>query len=322
MSVLKKAIVSAAYHTGFLRWRAGWSRRPGFRVLMYHHVLAEADPYLPHLTIDVFARQIDFLRTGMRVLPLEDLAGMLSAGREIPPRSVALTFDDEYQDIYRHAFPLLKKFALPATVFIATGFVDTDRVPWTDELGFLLKKTGKKAVEIDAKKGEVFSLKGEEDRLRALKAIKARLKAMAEGRRRELYEEIRKQLAVSAPNPMRILGRREIREMTAAGIGFGAHTVSHPILTRVPPEEARREIVDSKRMIEEMSGRRASGFCYPNGEEGDFSPEIERMVRAAGFAYACSTIEGINSAGTGAYELKRMWTSEPAMALFAARLSK
>ncbi len=315
-SPLKNGLVSLAYHTGLLRLRSMLNARTGFWVLMYHHVLAEPDPFLPHVTVDGFARQIDFLRKRMNVLPLRELAGKLSAGEEIPPRSVALTFDDEYQDIHRNAFPLLKKHGIPATVFIATGFVDTDRVPWTDELGFLFKNTEKKTMEFEAE----VNLEGEENRLQALGRIKRILKAMPEAARRVRYEAIKKQLAVSAPNPMRILGRRQIREMAEAGIYFGAHTVNHPILTRIPPEEARREIVDSKRMIEEMAGRPAAGFCYPNGEENDFLPEIERMVREAGFAYACSTVEGINRPGGDVYALRRLWTSEESLPLFAARL--
>jgi hypothetical protein len=75
-------------------------------------------------------------------------------------------------------------------------------------------------------------------------------------------------------------------------------------------------------MIEEMAGRPAAGFCYPNGEENDFLPEIERMVREAGFAYACSTIEGVNRPVADVYALRRLWTSEKSLPLFAARIMK
>lgn len=313
---LKSGFAALVYRAGLLRLRSRLQNREGFRVLMYHHVLPVPDPFLPHVTVGLFHRQVDFLRNEMNVLPLEELAATLSGGGEIPPRSVALTFDDEYDDIHRHAFPLLKAHGLPATVFIATGFVDTDRVPWTDELGFLFGKTEKKEIEFDGR----LSLEGGENRLRALRRVKAALKAIAEADRRARFEDLRKQLAVAAPNPVRVLGRREIREMAEAGISFGAHTVNHPILTRIPAEEAQREIADSKRMIEKISGRRAAGFCYPNGEEGDFSPEIEQMVRAAGFAYACSTIEGVNRPGGDVYALRRLWTSGESLPLFAARI--
>ncbi len=313
---LKSGLAALAYRAGILRLRSLLENRAGFRVLMYHHVLPVPDPFLPHVTVGLFGRQIDFLRQEMNVLPLEELAATLFRGGEIPPRSVALTFDDEYDDIHRHAFPILKARGLPATVFIATGFVDTDRVPWTDELGFLFGKTEKKEIEFDGR----VSLEGVENRLRALRRVKAALKALGEEDRRARFEDLRKQLAVAAPNPVRVLGRRAIREMAEAGISFGAHTVNHPILTRIPAEEAQREIADSKRMIEEISGRRAAGFCYPNGEEGDFSPEIEQMVRAAGFAYACSTVEGVNRPGGDVYALRRLWTSGESLPLFAARI--
>jgi len=108
--------------------------------------------------------------------------------------------------------------------------------------------------------------------------------------------------------------------MAEAGIDFGAHTVNHPILTRVPPRTAREEIAGSKRELEEILGREVTGFCYPNGQPGDFDGVIEGMVRHVGFRYACSTIDGVNDAATDPYALKRTWTSETSLSLFAARL--
>jgi len=319
--LLKTGIVSVAYHTGLLHLRASLRNRAGFHVLMYHHVPAEPDPFSPHITAEAFSRQIEFLQRNFRLFPLEELARKAAAGEEIPPRSAALTFDDEYEDIYRNAFPFLKKHGIPATVFIATGFVDTDRVPWTDELGFLLKMTEKETIEFEAEGDHVrFELHGVALRLRALREIKKRLKPMVEARRREAYAEIKNRLAVTAENLNRILTSAQIKEMAASGIAFGAHTVNHPILTRVKSDEARREIQDSKNQLEAIMQRQVAGFCYPNGEEGDFNTKIKDMVRQADFSYACTSLEGANGPEVDVYELKRKWTSEPSLPLFALRV--
>jgi len=318
---MKKTLVRMAFYSGVLRtWQR--VRRGGFfHVLMYHHVTDREEPFLPHVTRKVFARQMRLVRNHYRVLGLERLVGMMKRGEPIPARALALTFDDEYEDVYRNAFPLLREYRLPATVFITTGCVDTERIPWTDELGFLFRETEKSGLELEREGGkETFSWTDRASRLAEFRRLKSLLKSVFEEEREELCREIRRRLAVTKKNPSRILNRSEIREMAEAGVDFGAHTVNHPILTRIPPRTAREEIERSKIDLEEILGREVTGFCYPNGEAGDFDEVIEGMVRHVGYEYACSTVDGVNDSGTDPYALRRTWTSEPSLSLFAARL--
>ena len=318
---MKKTMVRMGFYSGFFRTWLRVRRGGFFHVLMYHHVTDRDEPFLPHVTRRTFARQMRLVRNHYRVLPLDRLVEMVKAGEPIPERALALTFDDEYEDVYRNAFPLLKEFGLPATVFITTGCVDTERLPWTDELGFLFKETEKPGLELEVEgRKELFSWRDGPSRLAEFKRLKSLLKSVFEDERESLCREIRRQLAVMKKNPSRILNRSEIREMAEAGVDFGAHTVNHPILTRIPPRVAREEIERSKRDLEEILGREVTGFCYPNGEAGDFDEVIEGMVRHLGYSYACSTIDGVNDAGADPYALRRTWTSQPSLSLFAARL--
>jgi peptidoglycan/xylan/chitin deacetylase (PgdA/CDA1 family) len=318
---MKRTLVRMGYYSGVLR---AWLKpREGgyFHVLMYHHVTDREEPFLPHVTRKVFARQMKFLRKHYRVLELDRLVEMVKKGEPIPDRALALTFDDEYEDVYRNAFPLLRECRLPATVFITTGCVDSERIPWTDELGFLFRETEKSGLELERAEGrETFSWTGLPSRLSEFRRLKALLKSVFEEEREELCGQIRRSLEVKKKNPSRILNRAEIREMAAAGVDFGAHTVNHPILTRIPPRTAREEIERSKKDLEEILGREVTGFCYPNGEAGDFDEVIEGMVRHVGYEYACSTIDGVNGPDADPYALRRTWTSEPSLSRFAARL--
>ncbi|MFH1038924.1 MAG: polysaccharide deacetylase family protein [PVC group bacterium] len=318
---MKRVLAKAGFYSGFFRlWLR--SRRPGaFPILMYHHVTGGEEPFLPHVPVRVFARQMAYLKKNYRVRELDRLVGMVKSGEKIPARSLALTFDDEYEDVYRNAFPLLKAYRLPATIFITTGFVDTDHIPWTDELGFLFKETAKTGLEIRrGEKEKRFCWSDQASKIDVFREVKAILKTLYEEEREELFRRIKEQLAVTKKNPARILSGKEIREMARAGIDFGAHTVHHPILTRIPPRRAQTEIIDSRMQLGKIIGREVTGFCYPNGEAGDFDDVIKGMVRHAGYEYACSTIEGVNDAASDPYALKRTWTSEPSLSLFAARL--
>ena len=93
--------------------------------------------------------------------------------------------------------------------------------------------------------------------------------------------------------------------MSRGGVQFGSHTATHPILSRVDRAHAEREIVDSKRRIEEQLGVPVEGFAYPNGTRADFLPETKALLRAAGYAYAVTTISGSNEPGQDVFELRR-----------------
>ena len=102
------------------------------------------------------------------------------------------------------------------------------------------------------------------------------------------------------------LSWEQIREMSRNGIFFGAHTVTHPILTRVPEEQAREEIAKSKERIESEIHKPVYGFCYPNGTEEDFDASIVEILKNCGFAYAVTTIWGSNNARSDLFLLKRV----------------
>jgi len=311
------------FYSGVLRMALKIRPLAGFRILMYHHVSDDEDIFLPGITTPVFSRQMEYLHREYSVLDLNDLMGMLDRGETIPPRAAALTFDDGYEDVYRNAFPVLKQYNLPATVFISTGFIDGDNLPWTDELGFLFKRTEKTGLDIEnGEQKESFQWADEEGKFIAFKRLKGMMKILFEAEREIIFQQVKRQLSVFSPNPIRIMNSSIVREMSAAGVSFGSHTVHHPILSRVPPRRAQEEIRESKHRLEAIIGQEVRGFCYPNGGEDDFNEVIKGMVQHAGYQYACTTIDGINGQYADRYELKRLWTSEDSLSLFAARLIK
>lgn len=100
----------------------------------------------------------------------------------------------------------------------------------------------------------------------------------------------------------RLMNETQIREWLAAGHEIGAHTMTHPHLSTLPPERARAEIVDSKRLLEDRFGREVRHFCYPYG---DYNEPVRELVRAAGYASACTVAPGINRPGVDAFQLHR-----------------
>lgn len=279
---------------------------PNAQILVYHRVNDECDPYFGGVPPTVFDRQMEHLASRYRVLPLPDLVAALRA-RELPGRAVAVTFDDGYRDNYLHAFPILQRHSIPATIFLATSAIGSDRMLWHDEVFSAFRETraarwgpfGSRAIE-----GPLATVP---ERLRAQRETLGYLRSLTDSGRAEEVARLRDALGVGAsrPAPGLMLSWEEARAMSRAGIRFGSHTVTHPLLSRVDRDRARREIVDSKRVIEEQLGVAVDGFAYPNGRATDFLPETRTLLLEAGYTHAVTTIAGANDETTDAFDLRR-----------------
>ena len=279
-------------------------------IISYHRIDSAAHyPWsITPVSPDVFDLEMRYLREKCHVLSLDELAYSLENSSELPKNAAVITIDDGYKDIYLHAYPFLKKYGLPATVFLATGSIDTATPFWPDRVGYALWNTGLDMLDLDEM--GVWRLPSGGERSTSIGNILARLKLFPRQKRDELIERLVARAGVEIPSTLGrelVLSWDEIREMSRGGISFGAHTVNHPILSRETLETARKEILDSKRRIEHETGHEVSTFCYPNGESGDYNADIERILKTNGFNCAVTLVpSGFVSAETPLFRLLRV----------------
>lgn len=299
--------------TGLLSRSVGYARQaPAFAILTYHRVNDDGDPFFRALSSGVFEHQVRYLAQNYLVLAVEDLVERL-ATRTVPRNAVAITFDDGYRDTLTHAAPILSRYRLPATVFLATGFIGTKQVPWYDRLAAALKHTRQTVVRTSW--GEHLSFSTVEARLSSLDRVLGRLKTLAEADFQDAFDALLDALGVndaqSGKNEM--LNWDDVHALRGLGFRIGAHTVTHPILSRVTTERARAEIVGSREMIQEACGAAPRAFAYPNGGAADYTPEVVEIVRNAGFTCAVTTRFGVNASRTSPWELRRgrPWEEHP-----------
>lgn len=328
MSALTAAVVRVAA-AGLHRARltkpvsrmAGYlSRVPRFPILSYHRVNDERDPFFPSLPTEVFERHMAFVSDAYVVFSLEELAARMARGR-VPRNALAVTFDDGYRDNLTHAAPVLARHGLPASVFLATGVIGTGRALWFDRLARAFKLSRVEAYR--APWGSEDRLGTPEERLAALGRALRHLKSVPDEERRRGVEAVLAGLAVPDDGVFKnlMLSWDDVHALTGLGVTIGAHTVSHPILARLAPDEARAEIEGSRDMIAEACGRRPLAFAYPNGKEEDFGGAVGRLVREAGFSCAVTTVFGVNTARTSPYALRRGHPWEQELPTFALKLA-
>jgi peptidoglycan/xylan/chitin deacetylase (PgdA/CDA1 family) len=295
-------------------------RQPAFQVLAYHRVNDEGDPFFPAVPTAVFEAHMAWVSRHFVVLTVEALAERLGRGT-LPRNALAITFDDGYRDNLTHAAPILARYGLPATVFLTTGFIGGAEVPWFDRLALAFKQT--RLGSWEAPWGERQPLGTVAERLAALDRAYAHLKRQPDADRRAALDRVVGDLGAGDPNGTkgRMLSWDDVHALAGLGFSVGAHTVSHPILSRMPPEDARAEIVESRRAIASACGLAPRAFAYPNGGADDYDETTVHLVREAGFTCAVTTRFGLNGPGTSPYELRRGGPWEPDLPTFALKLA-
>jgi peptidoglycan/xylan/chitin deacetylase (PgdA/CDA1 family) len=252
------------------------------------------DPFFPSTPTHIFQRQMEYISRSFHVMTVEEIIERMDAGT-LPRNVVAITIDDGYRDTLTHAAPILARYGLPATVFLATGFIGAGEFPWFDRLALALKLTQASAVTLSD--GKTMPLGSVSERLVALGHILRQFKRIPDCRRRERVDSLLDQLSVRDVRYLKdlMLSWDDVHALTGLGFSIGAHTVNHPILSRVTLAQAEKEIMGSKVMIETALGQPVKAFAYPNGGPEDYTDEVKQLVRQAGFAFAVTTRHGLNS---------------------------
>lgn len=280
---------------------------PSAIILMYHRVNSENPPWPSDIVSPrEFEREIAYLRKTTEVVSLDFLVSKLTENKQLSRNMVAITFDDGYKDNYQFAYPILQKYECPATIFLTTGHIGSSDLFWWDKIRFAIWNTDMEEFEMEGI-GK-YCLNSNSKRLSAMEKIEVCLKYLTTGKKNHLIDTLLDVLKVDiTPNfgEDLILSWDEILEMNLGGISFGVHTVSHPILTRLPLEEAKFEIIRSKKDIEERLGQPATSFSFPNGA---FNAEIIKILKENGFSYAVTTIPKILANGLNPYLLGRIPT--------------
>jgi peptidoglycan/xylan/chitin deacetylase (PgdA/CDA1 family) len=295
---MKRLSSFAAYSPAFSKFVALLEqfdgRRPNrLRVLMYHRVdepdaHPELYPGLISATPAAFHEQMSYLARNYYVVAMPELLNACQRGTPLPPRSVLLTFDDAYCDFAEHAWPILKRYHLPATLFVPTAFPDhPEQTFWWDRLYQAVSTTS--ADELCVPLGRL-PLGTASQRERAFRQVKKYVKTLTHQEAMALVDRICFQLG--APRPRhRVLSWDALRQLASEGVTLAAHTQNHPVMTRITQHEARAEVHEALRDLEREIGPGVPAFAYPDGELND---NVIQILKRERIALAFTAESGIN----------------------------
>jgi peptidoglycan/xylan/chitin deacetylase (PgdA/CDA1 family) len=270
-------------------------------VLNYHRVTDPNDPccdtFKPNIsaTPDMFDRQIAYMKQNFDMVSASDFSAYLGGSGHLPSHAAIITFDDGYSDNYTIAYPVLKKHGVSALIFITTDFVGLSKPSFWDVAACAFAHTEKTSAILPLTGEQTWS--NDREKHSVMMRWIEMLKTVPEAEKQEYARQLPVVLAVESAITLCqdvFMTWDQVREMGANGIEFGSHTLTHPIMTRIPHEQVKRELVESKQLIEQEIGKPVVTFAYPNGGPEDFNPGIIAELRDAGYMMAFSLMPGYN----------------------------
>jgi peptidoglycan/xylan/chitin deacetylase (PgdA/CDA1 family) len=300
---------------GFLYWSGIWlvirfRNHRKIVILMYHGVTDKPIINWTQVPAGRFEKQMRYLNRRYNPMRLRETVSILNGRQEACDYAAVITFDDGFKNNYTCAYPIMKHFEIPSTIFVTTSFIDKNPrfggLLWTDYISSILSSTKVERLDLTEFGLGVIDLTDEIKRYEAKGYICYELKKMDTDAKNRIIEEIGRKLRSEVSeydySIFQSMDWENIAELSKDGsVEIGAHSVNHEILPNLPPGTMEREILDSKEIIERRTGGRVSSFAYPNGS---YDERVKSKV-SENFECALTSQEGLNRVGDDVYRLKR-----------------
>jgi peptidoglycan/xylan/chitin deacetylase (PgdA/CDA1 family) len=252
-----------------------------------------------------FARQMRILKRLTNIVPLDEALTALAGRRSLPPRAVAITFDDGYRDNVTQAVPLLRYLQIPATIFLVPGFLSATEQAWWEQLGWAITQSTVDVLEFGAVQFDLTEAPAA--RTAALDAIERSLKELNHERRQAAVAELveRLQPAGRYRADELFMSWDEARDLRGGGISIGSHTMRHAILAREDGATQRADLRESRTKLESALDVQVHLLAYPNGRRTDYEAVTISAARDAGYTHAVTAWGCTSTANTPVYEIHR-----------------
>ncbi len=289
-------------------------------ILIYHRVAPEPDPLFP-LEVDAqrFTRQMQALAQHFHVLPLREAVDRLQSGT-LPSGSACITFDDGYADNAQVALPILKNLGLPATFFVASGYLDGG-VMFNDRVIEAIRATSLPQLDLSEISLGYPAVSTLPEKRTAIRSILGQIKYRSPEERHSFCQYIEQVSGTEVPRHL-MMTSHQVRLLHHHGMTIGGHTLHHPILASLQNElEAREEIRLNKEHLEQIIEAPVDLFAYPNGvPDQDYRAEHAVMVRSLGYRAAVTTARGVATLSSDPFQLPRFTPWEPSISRYSLRL--
>ncbi len=295
-------------------------RVPFLPIVTYHRLgnpqrdAAELDGNVVDSTVESFERHVALLMRRFTLLGIEDLRRYFTERRPLPKNAALITFDDGYKACYDRALPVLRRAGAKAVFFISTGHISDRKVFWWDRVNYLVKRSTKERIEVEYPTHRVYDLSGDRSKVidQMLDVIKETYALDVERYIRELGDKLGVPWTDAEERRIAdevLMTWDQIRELRKAGMDVESHTCTHRVLKTLPLDEVKKELVDSRKVLEEQLGEAIHSVAYPVTLDDEKRTQILGAVREAGYDLGFSTSRGVGGLGANAnpLDIQRFW---------------
>ena len=292
-------------------------------ILIYHRVFKTIDPFQADVPdTHMFSWQMELLHRHYNVVSLAKAVELLEANR-LPARTACVTFDDGYADNFLYALPILKQWKIPATFFVASGFLNGGTM-WNDIVLETIRHPELDHLNLQSVGLKQYPLKNLEQRQQLVAELLPVIKYMEPDQRNEVTDCLVELADNRLPDNL-MMNTEQLRQLHgSSGMEIGAHTVSHPILSSLDDDQAEHEISTGRQQLSGLlDGAEIRYFAYPNGKPGqDFNNTHADIVKKLGFKAAVTTRWSSATTESDLYQLPRFTPWDKSPFKFSLRLMK
>jgi peptidoglycan/xylan/chitin deacetylase (PgdA/CDA1 family) len=290
-------------------------------ILRYHSIEENPDDVDDSIGSSITHATADF-RAHMRLISekydpvtMDDVVAYLNNDRDLSGRPVVVTFDDGYKNNIEIAAPILARYSIPALFFISVQSVMDGSPPFFARVRYAVWHT-KNRKWYEAVEGETLRMDTREERLKTLRLINNRCLKLSAKERDAYVSEIEQKLEVQREGMNNLMMTwDELRQLEKQGHIIGSHGLTHPNLVYSSPDIRKKEIYDSKQILEEQLEKPVVHFSYPNpGLSPQWNNELNSMLREAGYRSATNSTFGSVTKSSDPFILRRMAVPDDAAA--------
>ncbi|MFK5978850.1 MAG: polysaccharide deacetylase family protein [Rhizobiaceae bacterium] len=300
---MQKLVLNVAYFSGAHLACQQWARGLG-SIMMLHHVTEEnRAPFSPNSHLSVTPEFLDEMLASLAAENLDFISMDEVAKRTVQAGSnpsdrpfIAVTLDDGYRDNLENAVPVFRKHNMPYTIYVAPGFVDGKADLWWEDLEHIIASRDTIFLDLDGGREEMDTSTSDLKYQAYAELMEYLTSAVDEIRQREIVKDLAIQYRIDVDTHRRqqIMTWSEIEELNKDPLcTIGAHTISHPMLARLPAGDAKFEMMESASVIEAELGERPKHFAYPYGMAKAAGPREFKLAKECGFVSAVTTRHGV-----------------------------
>ena len=265
-----------------------------------------------HIDANEFQRQMLFIKENCNILSLDTIVEIKNNNEEWPSNSVAVTFDDGFKNNHTTAAPILKKLNIPATFYVCSGMIETNKMFWVEKIEDCINLSENKEIKIFLEEQTLFELNTRNKKINAVRRIKEFCKRVDVSTKEEVLSSLENQTGIkpksSSTENYQMMNWNELKSLNNDALfTIGGHTLYHDIMSaHVDEEKMFKDIELSIGLLEFNLNEKITHFSYPEGQENHYNQKVIDKLKDSGVVCSPSAIHGLNNHNNDLFNLYRI----------------